>query len=62
MKKSDKISSICFAIASISFYVAAIINFIQKDTSMGVVYLCLGSTNLCLFSVFMNKKDKEDKK
>ena len=34
---------------SLCFYIAAIINFINGDNnSIAVVFLCLGSSNLCL--------------
>ena len=38
----EKINFICFLIASIGFYIVSIINFIDKDTSTAVVFLCLG--------------------
>lgn len=63
MKKENKIVMICYITASICFYVSAIICFIREtnNNSMGVVNLCLGSTFLCLFSVYMNKdKDKNE--
>ena len=47
---------------SLCFYIAAIINFINGDNnSMAVVFLCLGSSNLCLGSVYLNKdKDRDN--
>lgn len=56
----EKINFICFLIASIGFYIVSIINFIDKDTSTAVVFLCLGSSFLCLSSTHWNK-DKNNK-
>ena len=59
----EKITFICFIIASICFYISAIFGFINKS-SMAVVHLCLGSTFLCLSSVHYNnyKKNNDSKK
>lgn len=46
----EKINFICFLVASIVFYIVSIINFIDKNTSTAVVFLCLGSSFLCLSS------------
>lgn len=62
MNKYDKIASMFFSIAMVIFYIIAGIGFIKQDTTMGITALCLGSTNLCLLSVFINKKDNKDKK
>ena len=58
--KKNKIVSILNYFSSICFYIVAIINFIKDNSSMGVIYLCLGATLLCLGSVYLNK-DKEKK-
>ena len=64
-KKDDKtnkiVSIVGSTISSVCFYIVAIINFINDNSSTGVIYLCLGSTFLCLGSVYLNK-DKEKKK
>ncbi len=55
MKKSKeyKISSTLFYVSAVLFYLAAIINIVGgNNTSIGIVWLCLGSTFL--------KKSKED--
>ena len=60
--KSNKIVSALNFLASFCFYICAIINF-ANDSGMGALYLCLGSTLLCLGAVWLNKdKDKKDKK
>lgn len=61
--KQEKIDFICFLVASIIFYIVSIINFIDKNTSTGVVFLCLclGSACLCLSSTHRNN-DKNNKK
>ena len=60
-KNSNKKIAGMYYFASLCFYIAAIINFINEDNnSMAVVFLCLGSSNLCLGSVYLNKdKDKD---
>ena len=60
-KNKKKINFICFLVASIIFYVVSIMNFIDKDTNTGVVFLCLGSSCLCLSSAHQNgdKNNKE---
>lgn len=56
--KDNKVSTICSYIASVCFYISALIYIIvDKNASMGVIYLCLGSMWLCLASVWNNKKD-----
>ena len=59
--KTNKIVSMLNYFSSVCFYIVAIINFINDNSSTGVIYLCLGSTFLCLGSVYLNK-DKEKKK
>lgn len=58
--KSNKKIALIYYFASLCFYVAAIINFINGDNkSIAVIFFCLGSSNLCLGSAFLNK-DKEN--
>ena len=61
-KNSNKKIAGIYYFASLCFYIAAIINFINEDNnSMAVVFLCLGSSNLCLGSVYFNKdKDRDN--
>ena len=59
-KNPNKKIAILYYIGSLCFYIAAIINFINGDNnSMAVIFLCLGSSNLCLGSVYLNK-DKDN--
>ena len=62
MEKKERLSAMCFLGAAIAFYVCAIMYFLDKESSMGVVYLCLGSTNLCLASVHINKNKSNKEK
>ncbi len=55
----EKINFICFLVASISFYIVSVMNFIDKNTSTAVVFLCLGSSFLCLSSTHRNKDKKQ---
>ena len=60
-KNSNKKIAGIYYFASLCFYIAAIINFINEDNnSMAVVFLCLGSCNLCLGSVYLNKDKDRD--
>ena len=61
MKKSDKIAGICFLVASICYFICAIIGIFSKDT-MAVTNLCLGACFFCLSSVYLNKKFNYKKK
>ena len=58
--KTNKTVAMLNYFTSICFYIAAIVNFIKGNSSIGVVFLCLGLSYLCLGSVYLNK-DKEDK-
>ncbi len=53
----EKITFICFLVASICFYISAIFCFISEttDNSRGVINLCLGSAFLCLSTTHLNK-------
>lgn len=51
-------SSVIYFISSILFYISAILNFINNDSSMGAVYLCLGSTCLYLSTARLRKNKK----
>ncbi len=61
MKKNnkEKLSFICYLVASICFYISSIIEIISKDRNW-VVNLCLGSAFLCLSTTHLNK-DKNGK-
>ena len=62
MKKS-KNSSLIFYIVSILFYVAAIITFLTGNhNSTGTIWLCCGSTFLCLGSSWRKKKESKAEK
>ena len=59
--KRNKISAIICFITSLLFYIHAILNF-SSEGSMGVVYICLGSTFLCLGAVWLNDSKDDDNK
>lgn len=61
VNKSEKMRFICFLVSSICFYAAAIINFIDKDITTAIIFLCLGSSLLCLSATHLNKNDKDKK-
>lgn len=57
----EKITFLCFLVASICFYISAVIGIMSKDESSWVVNLCLGSAFLCLSTVHWNRdKDNND--
>lgn len=59
--KKEKTCAVLYYISAMLFYAAAAINLLgSNNTSTGVVWLCLGSTMLCLGSVRMNKTKKEN--
>ena len=59
--KEYKMSSTLFYVAAALFYLAAIVYMVGgNNTSTGVVWLCCGSTFLCLDSAH-SKKSKENK-
>lgn len=61
MRKENKIAFICYLIASIGYFVSAILGFIDKN-NMAIANLGLGACFLCLSSVYYQKykKDKEN--
>lgn len=48
-----------YYLTCVLFYIVAIINFFNSDTTTGAVWLCLGSVFLCLGASQSNKKDKQ---
>ena len=67
--KKEKVSFICFLIASICFYFVAVVNFMDDQTNTAVnfmddqtntavTYFCLGSAFLCLSTTHLNKNGK----
>ena len=55
---------LCFAASLLLYIAAAVSHFTSSDTSMTVVWICLGSALLCLGAVQKSKqnKDKKEKK
>ena len=61
MKLSNKTISIIFFLLSICSYVTSgILNLVNKDNSIGYIFLCFGSAFLCFGSVWLNKSNKDD--
>lgn len=62
--KSEKVCATLYYIASLCFYISAIIHFVNSGSSSKVVVdICLGSTMLCLGIVWSKryKKSGENK-
>lgn len=65
MKNRDRIMYRCFLIISIISNIVGIINVICSNISIAVIFMCVGSTFLCLSSVLLSKnkdKKKDDNK
>lgn len=60
-KNNKKIHTLYY-FSAVCFYIVSIINFINNNNSTAVVFLCLGSTFLCLGSVCLNKDKDKNKK
>ena len=62
MKKGIN-KSILFYIASVLFFIASAIGFTSgNESSMAIVWLCLGSSFLCLGSTHKKKENNTDEK
>ena len=62
VKGTGTAAALCF-VASLLFYIVAFISRLaSSDTSMTVIWICLGSAFLCLGAVQKNKRDKDTKK
>lgn len=61
MKKEYKITSILYIIASIFFFISAILEFSNKN-NMAVVHLCLGACFLTLSLVHYSEYKKSQEK
>lgn len=63
MKKTKEYkirSALCY-VSAVLYYLAAIINFVGgNNTSMGIVWLCLGSTVLCLGPLYLKKRKQNN--
>lgn len=57
-EKKEKISFVGFLTASIIYFIGSILNFIDKNTSTAVMFLCLGFSFLCLAITHLDKNDK----
>ena len=54
---------ILFYIASVLFFIASAIGFTSgNENSMAIVWLCLGSSFLCLGSTYKKKENNTDDK
>ena len=49
-----------YYLTCVLFYIVAIINFFNSDTTTGAVWLCLGSTFLCLGTSSKQKNNEND--
>lgn len=49
-----------YYLTCVLFYIVAIINFLNSDTTTGAVWLCLGSTFLCLGTSSKQKNNEND--
>ena len=62
MENHKRNGIICYIAAAV-FDIAAVVSFFTRDSSsMGIMWLCLGSAFLCFGSSHMAKARTEDKK
>ena len=60
--KKEKLIALLFYAAALAFYAAAIIRFCGRgDTSSGFLFLCLGSSQVCVGSAWLIKAKKNEK-
>lgn len=59
-EKREKVSFIGFLTASIIYFISAILNFIDKNTSTAVMFLCLGFSFLCLAATHLDRDKIKD--
>ncbi len=57
-EKREKMSFIGFLTASIIYFIASILNFIDKNTGTAVMFLCLGFSFLYLATTHLDKKQR----
>lgn len=55
--KKEKISFVGFLTASMCYFIGAVLNFIDKNTSTAVMFLCLGFSFLCLATTHLDKDE-----
>lgn len=58
--KTNTLSVAIFYAVSVLFYLAAIIYFASAERTSGVIWLALGSTFLCLGSVYARRAKKSN--
>lgn len=57
----EKKSFIEFLTASIIYFIRFILNFIDKNVSTAVMFLCLGFSFLCLATIYLDKNQSKYK-
>lgn len=61
MKKIIMNSKFC-AIMALVFYIVATVDYVmEKDSGMPIVWLCIGTTWLCIYEEYKNKHRNSDK-
>lgn len=60
-EKKEKMSFIGFLTASIIYFIGSILNFIDKNTGTGTMFLCLSFSFLCLATTHLDKDKSNDK-
>ena len=59
--KKEKTSAKVFYISAVCMYIVAFTNFFGNDyTTCGVIYLVLGTCNLCFGCICMRTKKRKD--
>lgn len=58
MEKKKHTSTFYFITAALA-YVCSVIWFCNSNTSMGILWLSIGSLNLCLAAMWLNRENKK---
>ncbi|MDO4489105.1 MAG: hypothetical protein Q4B67_08485 [Eubacteriales bacterium] len=64
MCRERKLAILYYCISAVS-YICSVMFFVQRNAGLGALWLCIGSTNLCLGSTWINKartKETDEKK
>ena len=61
MNKKKKTAIIYYLVAFVC-YICSIVWFCSDDSGLGAMWLCIGSANLCLGSLWVNKSKAEEEK
>lgn len=59
-KDNNKILALIWYVCAVLDYITATIGFVSENRTLAVIWLCLGSTALCIGSTYINKMKKDN--